>query len=352
MTAAFDEPLCPPSGPPASVSLPRAASGAAGSIATFSADTVPPAQRMEYWHDSVLRRLNTKAGPAGAKPFQGHLVRIMGEGAEMLQHSADSLVAQRSAQRCRSDGHDDIAIDFVVAASRASLTHAGTRRLRNGDLIVVDCAQPAEINRARHRVISLFIPSAKVSAVFTEPALLAGRLLPTHGLAALLRSHMRATMEQAAHLLSAQRLVAINAASDMALSILQTQTMDGGVTEDFANGTYHAALALIAQECTNPELTSLHIAWALGCSRAALYRAFAQQSAGVAAAIWSARIEHARHMLLSANCSDVLLSEIAFSSGFGDHSTFVRMFRRSYGVTPSIMRQTSAIARRGGIVAK
>lgn len=344
MTVASDETHCPPPGPPASVSLPRASPGAAGSIAIFSADTVPRAQRMDYWHDSVLRRLSTKAGPAGEKPFQGHLIRIMGEGAELLQHSADSLVAQRSAQRCRNDGHDDIALDFVVAASRVSLTHAGTRRLHSGDLVVVDCAQPAEINRARHRVISLFLPRAKVSAIFAEPALLAGRLLPTQGLAALLRSHLLVTMEQAVHLLPAQRILAINAASDMALSILQMQTMDDCATEDFASGIYHAALALIARECTNPQLTPLHVAWALGCSRAALYRAFAHQSAGVAAAIWSARTEHARQTLLSGGYRDVLLSEIAFGSGFSDHSTFVRMFRRSYGMTPSIMRHANAIA--------
>ncbi len=317
---------------------------AAEVVSVFSTDAVPPGQRAAYWTESVLRRLDAKQRHEDKKPFQARLIRLSGDGAELLQHSADSLLATRDAQRCRRDDYDAIAIDFIAASTRASLTHAGTKRLHTGDMVVVDCAQPLELNRAKHKVISLFIPRARVRNAVGNPAALAGRLLPRQGLAALLRQHMLTTMEQAAHLFPAQRAMAIGAAADMALSILQMQAGGGLDAGQFTTGTYHAALALIARDCINPELTPQHLATSLGCSRAALYRAFAGQGETVATAIWTARLAHAARLLQSTACANLLISEIAFRSGFADHSTFDRMFKRTYDMTPGDMRN-GAVAR-------
>lgn len=43
-------------------------------------------------------------------------------------------------------------------------------------------------------------------------------------------------------------------------------------------------------------------------------------------------------MLQSTACADLLFNEIAFRSGFADPSTFDRMFKRTYGITPGDMR--------------
>jgi AraC-like DNA-binding protein len=316
----------------------------AGAMVVFSTDAVPPAQRADYWHEAVLRRLDAKRRHVATKPFHACLTRLAGAEMELLQHSGDALVAQRDARRCRKDGYDDIVIDFVVGTTRAGLIHAGTQPLHAGSMVVVDCAQPVDINRAKHRVISLFLRRAQVEAVFGDPALLAGRHLPAHGLSALLRVHMLTAMEQAADLLPAQRLMAVGAAGDMALSILQTQATGRLNPEDFATGTYHAAMTLIARDCTNPELTPQHVALALSCSRAALYRVFAKEGESVAATIWAARLAHATTMLGSTACADLLISEIAFRSGFADHSTFDRMFKRRLGMTPGEMRHIKRLS--------
>lgn len=309
-----------------------------GSMATFSTDSVPAHLCAEYWHDSVLRRLDAKVHKEERKSFRARLVKLSGEGAELLQHSGDSLRAERDAARCRRDDCDDIVIDFMAAASGANLVHGGAKRLHAGDMVVVDCAQPAEISRARHRVISLFIPRARVQAVLDNPAALAGRLLPRQGLAVLLRSQMLAAIDQAAYMLPEQRIMAVNAASEMALSILQMQGTGRASGEGAETGLYHAALALITRDCVNPQLAPQQLVEALGCSRAALYRVFAKEGASVAAAIWEARLAYAARMLKSPGATSLLISEIAFRSGFAEHSTFDRMFKRRYGLTPGDMR--------------
>jgi transcriptional regulator GlxA family with amidase domain len=53
---------------------------------------------------------------------------------------------------------------------------------------------------------------------------------------------------------------------------------------------------------------------------------------------WSARLELAQDMLSSALYSHLRISEIAFRSGFIDHPTFNRMFKRRYGISPQAAR--------------
>ena len=164
----------------------------AGSLVSFSTDSVPPAKRPDYWRDGVLRRVDAAPDLDAAMPFHARLTRLAGSGAELLEHTGSALAARRDVARCRADACDDICIDFIAMSSRSSVTHGGAKRvLRAGDMIVMDLSQPAELKRAKHRVISLFIPRTRAHTVITEPARLAGRLLQPRGVVALLRSHMR-----------------------------------------------------------------------------------------------------------------------------------------------------------------
>jgi AraC family transcriptional activator of tynA and feaB len=204
---------------------------------------------------------------------------------------------------------------------------------------VMDLSQPAKIKRAKHRVISLFIPRARVRTAFPEPSQLAGRLLQPRGVAALLRSHMQMTMDQAVHLQPGQRAMAVAVAVEMAVTMLCDEAPDLGNSAGLDTGFYQAAKIFIARDCTNPALTPLHVARHLGCSRTGLYRAFARHGESVSVSIWSARIAHARRMLRSNVYRNLLVSEIALRSGFSDHSTFDRMFKRAHGMTPGEMRR-------------
>jgi len=307
-----------------------------GALASFSTDAVPEADRLAYWHEDVLRRLDTSPTADMAPGFTARVLHFSGNGVELLQHSGSALVARRDAARIRRDGADDISLNFAVKCERGSVSHAGQHRLRAGDLMIVDLARPSELRRASHRVISLFLPRARVVAACGDPASLGGRMLARGGMPAMLRAHMLNAMDQAAVLSPRQRVLAANIASDMALCILQSSQGERHGTQEA--GFYHAAMLLIARECSNPELNPLGIAAALGCSRAALYRAFRRREESIAAAIWTARLERAYEMLRAPGGRDVYISDISFRSGFQEISTFNKMFRIRYGMTPGDVR--------------
>jgi AraC-like DNA-binding protein len=311
----------------------------AGTLTAFSTDTVPPAHRLDYWHEDVLRRLDTIPSADMAPVFAGRLMHFSGNGAELLEHSGSALVASRDATRIRRDGFDDISINFMVTCERSSVSHTGQHKLRAGDLMVVDLAQPSEIRRASHRVISLFLPRTRVVAAYGDPASLAGRLLARGGMPAMLRAHMQNAMDQAARLSPQERILAADMAAEMALAILQSNQPAPFAMQAAITGLYHAAIMLIARDCGNPGLDPAGVAAALCCSRASLYRAFRQQNETIAGAIWAARLTCANTMLRSAADLTLPISDISFRSGFHEITTFNKMFRNKYGMTPSDVRK-------------
>jgi AraC-like DNA-binding protein len=314
---------------PASSRLPAAGTA---KVTEFSTQGIAPAERLAYWRASVLRRMEPVVQPGD---FSGRLRMVGGAGAMLMEHSTGAIEAERSALRCRRDDGDEISIDLMIACRRAVLQHRGTLQLRPGDMCVVDYAQPNRVVRSEHRAAALMLPRALVrDALGADPAALAGCRLAGGGIGSVLRSQMRATINAAPLLTPAQMESAMVAAVSLAPAALQVMRPGTADVLPGRAGLHRAAHLLIAQTCTDPELTPERMAQTLGCSRATLYRAFGESGEGVAAIIWSARLDHASGLLCAGGDGILSIAEVAWCSGFSDSATFDRMFRRRFGMTP------------------
>ena len=333
----------PPKIDPASHHAPGGRFHPHGTLLDVTTDVVPERERLSFWREQVLRRLEPTKALVEDQPFRAHVRRIIGPGAELLDCTSDAVHVVRTAARCRRDGCDDISIDLILDWTRASIEHGGERRLRPGDLCIVDYTQPLQAAVcSRHRAMGIILSRRIIQdALGNEVSALAGRRVPTYGIGGLLRSHMLATRDEAPHLSPAQRLLALKAATDMALAALQAEAKGMADSEQFALGFYQAARALIDRDCGDIDLTVDAIALGLGCSRASLYRVFAARGESVAAVIWATRLDHAQRLLRSRGHAHLLIAEIAFRCGFADQATFNRMFKRRYGMTPRDAREVA-----------
>lgn len=312
-----------------------------GEFVELTTDGVPAAQRLAFWRDGVLKRMAPVENGEASRPFRARLRRLVVDGAELVEHASDAICAERSPQRRRLDGCDDIGIDLMRDCKIAAMRHNGERRIRPGDLCVVDYAQPIEVRRSRHRAITVVLARSRVRAALGHDiSTVAGHRIAPRGLATVLRHHMQATIDEAARMSAADRHIAVGAAAEMALSVLRAGR-SGSITEveQFESGFYRAALVMIERECGDPELSPQEIARTLGCSRSSLYRVFARHDESVAAVIWASRIERAWRMLTSAAGVGLLVSDIAQCCGFVEMPTFTRMFKRRYGMTPRDARE-------------
>jgi len=309
-------------------------------MVTHTTDAVPPGQRIAFWRDGVMRRLAPVANPDSGAGFRARLNLIQGDGAEMVDVVSDGWRAERDAGRCRRDGYDDLSFDLLVSG-RLAIAHGanGPRQRHAGELTLLDTARPLETVRARHRNISLLIARDSIPKPAASLPRFPERLQP-HGLVPLLKSQLRITADLAAGLSPEERVLAVRIAVDLAMAVLQSEARGRFDPEQFSLGLFEGARLLIARKCVDPEFGPAEIVIALGCSRTALYRAFAAHSLSVAAAIWGARTELASEMLASPRHGGLTIGEIAFRSGFIDHTNFNRMFKRRYGITPQDARQS------------
>ncbi len=316
-----------------------------GRLVELGTDGVPQAEQLVYWRDTVLKRTEPQIIRNG-QPFRARLKRVVLERCELVEHASDAVQALRAPGRARFEGGDDIVIELMRECRSALLDHGGEHRLRSGDLYVVDYGQPMQIIRSRHRSSGIVLSRRRVTELLGEDLSgLAGRHIAPRGLAGILRQHLMTAMDEAAFMTEAERVVATNAAAEMALVILQSTRAGGaagtGEADQFIDGFHVAASRLIQLHCGDPDLTPERVASRLGCSRASLYRVFARRGEGVAEAIWAARIERAWRLLVSPKSGDLLISDVAKLCGFRELPTFTRMFRRRYGTTPREARQGS-----------
>lgn len=309
-----------------------------GRLADLTTDGVTARERIDYWRDVVLRRTRPEA-PERGEPFRARLRRIVLADVELIEHASDAVVSGRSAGRTCFDGGDDIALELIRSGT-SRLTHNGEHRLKAGDFCLVDYARPFQTVLTRHRACGVVLSRRRVREVLgADLSALAGHRLPARGLVAVLRAHMTATLDEAPYMSAEERVIATNAAAAMALAILQAGRFGAADPEQFAEGLYHAARAIIDNACADPDLSAERIALAVGCSRATLYRLFARRDESVVAVIWQARLERAHRMLRSADGIGVPIADVAMVSGFTDMPTFSRMFKRRYGRTPREVRQ-------------
>lgn len=312
-------------------------------VASFSTESVAPRQRVDYWHSGVLRRLDSAPRMDDGTSFNARLTRVTrlaGSGGELLDHSGGPQQVRRDVTRCRADGRDDVSLNLMVLSPNTCVAHGAARlTLRAGDMMIIDSTVPTEIKRQKHRVITLFLPRAKVKTVCPDPGRLAGRLMRPDGIAGILRSHLQASIDNVTHMQPQQQVLAMDIAMQLALVALseEADTLVDAVLLD--DGLYHAAQTYIARSCTHLATSPLSVAQYLNCSRSALYRAFSQHGASVSACIWQARLAHGKRLLNADRYRHLQINEIAFRSGFADHSTFDRMFKRTYGMKPKDMRQ-------------
>ena len=166
---------------------------------------------------------------------------------------------------------------------------------------------------------------------------------PPAGAVRLLSSHLRTLADEATNLWRAEQSAAVDIAVQFARLALAGRSPSD---EEGDRPSLLAAIRqMIARYCADPEFSVETLAATLGCSRASLYRAFAHEPTSMAAAIWAARLQHARMRLLTEPAATI--GTLASRPGFLDQANFNRMFRRELGMPPGEFRQAARTASRG-----
>jgi AraC-like DNA-binding protein len=313
----------------------------------IDSDTLPPADRLAVWRETG--RLPMVVEPASKEARRDFRIRLRKSGSPSGRFSditATPIRLHRDDRHYNADGLDMVSLTLMLGAEvQHCLTVAGrSRTIGSNRIFVKDFAQPAATMwQTSARSLNLHIPRPRVEmAIGDKVKHLHGKLLSPDGLVPMLQVQLLTLAKLAPRLRGEKRTAALEATIDLAATVLRSEL--GLRFEDQANdaGVFAAARMFIRRHLgyhrLNPEL----IARQLNCSRAHLYRVFAEQGETIAGYVRERRLRWAYELLNGASARDLSIGDIAYRCGFEDPVHFAKLFRQRFGLTPRSLRGSAA----------
>jgi AraC-like DNA-binding protein/mannose-6-phosphate isomerase-like protein (cupin superfamily) len=209
-----------------------------------------------------------------------------------------------------------------------------------GDICLIDMAQP---NRTvfrgggrRTRLMAIIVQRSMLAPRLAHPDSATATLLPSdHPHARLLASHYAALA-----LPPEPEAGSVEATIEAIADIVAAAA--GGTAEGVERAERHLYLAMIKRRIAdNLETDALAVSELcrhFQISRATLYRLF-EADGGLAHYVREQRLNLAFRQLLSPTAQDKRLIDLAIGLRFSSDSTFIRAFRRKFGLTPGELRE-------------
>ncbi|AEQ51726.1 helix-turn-helix domain-containing protein [Pelagibacterium halotolerans] len=306
----------------------------------FSTDTLDPANRFGAWRDQLSVVFDPHLSDTLAP--ERFSATVSGYRLGALSHMRCRATSQhfvRDRRKIDADGLDNYMIQIFRRGECVASSPKGEVVMKAGEICIFDNAQPLDSCNSDFDLLSLFVPREMLAPLISYPdSRHLSHIAADSPLAALLHNHL-AMLHQTADELTwedAQLLVGPT------LSLLAA-TLNGA--PDAAEGSERAIqLALtttikrfVDENLASPELSAETLMEAFGVSRARLYRLFGAYD-GVATYIRDRRLGMAMTILRNPAQQSRKIIDIAYATGFGSESSFIRAFRRRYGHTPADCR--------------
>lgn len=212
-----------------------------------------------------------------------------------------------------------------------------------GAICLIDMAQPNRTvlrgGGSRTRLMAIILQRAMLAPRLAHPDSATATLLPSnHPHTRLLASHYAA--------LTLPPEPAAGSAEATIEAIADIVAAAAGGTADIAAGVEraerHLYLAMIkrriADNLETDALTADELCRHFQISRATLYRLF-EADGGLSHYVREQRLNLAFRQLISPSAEDTRLIDLAVGMRFSSDSTFIRAFRRKFGLTPGELRE-------------
>ncbi|MFD2181303.1 helix-turn-helix domain-containing protein [Rhodoplanes azumiensis] len=218
--------------------------------------------------------------------------------------------------------------------------------VRPGDICLVDMAQPnrtwlVEAGQARSRIATLVLPRAVLAPRLVHPDSATASVLPRDDRRAQLLADQIAALRQKPGPETGDAFDTVEAIADVVATAVGSTAQ---VAETASRADRHLLLAMIKRHIEahleTDTLDAQSLCRQFRLSRASLYRLF-EADGGLTRYVQERRLARALRLLVAPGTRRERLIDLAVDLRFSSDSTFVRAFRRQFGVTPGEIREVS-----------
>jgi len=301
----------------------------------FDTAALPRGERFDVWRQGLLPLFEPRLEEIASEQF---FARVDGFNLRRVFFGLSEFSAQgylRRRDHRADEGADHLLVQLYMSGGYVGHNAGYPMKVGPGDISLLDLGYTLETRAEASSALSLVIPRDLMFA-FARPervgpgGVISGESAQGRILGQLLHSAWRSL-----HSASVEEEEGV------------CHTLVGAVAGAFASQGADAALApalecaaldpicdYIERHLSSEQLTPAHLCRRFACSRAQLYRLF-QPLGGVASFIRQARLRRCLRELGDPYDGPPNIMEVAMRWGFTSQSHFCRLFRHSFGITPT-----------------
>lgn len=254
----------------------------------------------------------------------------------------------RTVEHIRSNPLDCFILCLPLQA-RFQFSHAGLRTdVAQGSAVLLTAQRPFDAyvsgsaSDARHTSLQVRIPGPSLRGQVPRVDLLCNHSIPVlFGAGRIVLTALQSTLQDAGELSEAQAQRYGRALTDLIANCLDQIEIDALPSRSVASrGTsvFDRAMTFVASRLSDPDLDARQIADHCHVSTSYLHKLFARRSLSVAGYVREMRLQGCRDALRDEGLAQRSVIEIASHWGFSDPSHFGRVYRKRFGLSPSLER--------------
>lgn len=305
-----------------------------------STDPFPAEDRYDMWRNLLYYSFEgDPPDPDAAKAFSARALCLITDPVQLLRYRS-SAVSGRGIPADKAKDRETYSLGVVTAGERL-YEQEGARPVvsHEGDFFVFDNRWHSRVVWSDHRAVQLSVPRAelerRIGRAIPEPVEMM-RVLEEARIGQVLKAQMQSAARHMAEMQDTEREFMLMQLMQLALFACESATAALPARTPARRDLLAAALAIIEQNIGRPGFDARALHTQLGCSRATLYRAFAEAGTSVSEMITQLRIDRAKALLGGA--PDMPVNIVAARCGWYDSASFARAFRRHAGLSPSAYR--------------
>ncbi|MGJ5205397.1 helix-turn-helix domain-containing protein [Bradyrhizobium sp. HKCCYLR20261] len=303
---------------------------------------------LQRLRDATTDQLCDVSSSIDEEDFRHRAAVIPLDGALLIDGWTSAYSNARTSRHIAAGGIDHYMVTLCLAGSLTFQSGRRSQVLSPGDICLIDMGQAsrtvigADEKTGLSHTVTLIIPRTVLAPLLATPDAATASLIPRHSRTAQLLGAQYAELREHAGGTDGQ---------------IQVQTMAGVIADavgsassaeqdvDYASRTLllSAIKRHVSSRPPAETLDSTQICRQFQISRATLYRLF-EAEGGLWHYVQEQQLHRAFSKLASSSGTPAHLVEIAAEFGFGSDNTFVRAFRKRFGLTPGEVRRL-AIAR-------
>lgn len=309
----------------------------------FRTHALPHADRFDAWRDSIGVFLDCRLDPrSDTEDFNGQVESYLLDDLMLSRCTANHQKFDRPSLKIARDDIDHYMVQlFLTGGTEMNL---GRRRIGSTRLVGFDLADVLDSFNTDFDLLAVLVPRARLAPLLQFPDSLNGTMpLTEDGAGGLLANFLKDVFEILPTLAPVQAAGVARALIELIAAAFNGVRFPANDMPALAERALQLRARLhVKSRLRERDLDPDEVARAMGLSRSALYRLFAQ-SGGIARYIREQRLRRCFADLAGGSTRDQV-AQIAYRWGFADAAHFSRLFRQRFGCTPSETQERATAA--------